>query len=119
LTTASGKQLDFWIDLTNTVVGKKIIYKTGKVEDRRQRLADHYDIDLTAPQPKATLSGPATVDEKIRKAQWAHLRELGVQWQGEEAAKRPFKFQNDRDVGARGCLIPADYLADFVFDRRT
>ncbi|KAJ6631856.1 hypothetical protein B0H10DRAFT_1937611 [Mycena sp. CBHHK59/15] len=66
LTSASGSQLDFWIDAANKNAGRKLLVKTGKVDVRRNRLADHYSLDLY--NIPVTLSiGPIPRDKAINK----------------------------------------------------
>lgn len=103
LTAAKGTQLDFWIDAANKAADdagkKKVLAKTGRVDERRQRLADYYNIDLSslpAPEP----IGPATVDRAINKMQWAHLLTLGNEWKQKEEAGIPFRLVNDDPAAA-------------------
>ncbi|KAJ6613860.1 hypothetical protein B0H10DRAFT_2221832 [Mycena sp. CBHHK59/15] len=48
LTSASGSQLNFWIDAANQAAGKKLLVKTGKVNDLWDRLAGYYGLNLSA-----------------------------------------------------------------------
>ncbi|KAJ7446056.1 hypothetical protein FB451DRAFT_1412416 [Mycena latifolia] len=57
LTTASGSQLDFWIDAANKKAEKKVLVKTGRVDARRERLAGYYGLDLSV-MPVAPTIGP-------------------------------------------------------------
>ncbi|KAJ7159816.1 hypothetical protein C8R43DRAFT_345514 [Mycena crocata] len=83
LTSASGSQLDFWIDSANKIStnagGKKVLIKKGKVDERRQRLADYYGLDLSVI-PVAPAIGPITRDKDINNRQWSYLRSLGTEW---------------------------------------
>ncbi|KAJ6628167.1 hypothetical protein B0H10DRAFT_2277375 [Mycena sp. CBHHK59/15] len=94
LTSASGSQLNFWIDAANQAAGKKLLVKTGKVNDRRDRLAGYYGLDLSA-LPVSTIIGLVSRDVTINKRQWAHLRALGDEWKEKEAAKLPFRLVMD------------------------
>ena len=83
LTGASGSQLNFWIDAANQATGKKLLVKTGKVNDRRDRLAGYYGLDLSAPSISTTVL-PVSRDVAINKSQWAHLRALDMAWRAPE-----------------------------------
>jgi hypothetical protein len=93
LNGATGDQLRFWIQKANEDAGKKVLNKTGKVEDLKSRLADYYRLDRSAPQASsAPVVGPLSVDQDIQKRQWAHLRDLGMEWQQTSRAGRAFKL---------------------------
>ncbi|KAK7006983.1 hypothetical protein R3P38DRAFT_3213784 [Favolaschia claudopus] len=73
LTSASGAQLNYWIDAVNKDLPKKVLVKTGTVDIRRQRLADYFSIDLSSLPPAPSI-GPISRDTEINKRQWDHLR---------------------------------------------
>lgn len=111
LTAASGSQLDFWIQSANRNAGKKLLVKTGKVDVRRQRLADYYGIDLANIPIPATV-GPSTRDKEINLRQWAHLRALGTEWATQDSAGRPFQLISD-DPGQHTRRRMSTYQVNF------
>jgi hypothetical protein len=82
LANATGAQLKFWIENTNKSLPKKVLTKTGRVDELRKKLAKHYSIDLSAMplQSDTTFEGPKMLDTTIIKKQWTWLRELGEEW---------------------------------------
>ena len=80
LTHATGAQLKYWIDGANREAGKRQLTKVGRVDELRQKLASHYDLDLSTPPSALAPAGPATRDVDIQKRQWSHLRQLGEAW---------------------------------------
>ena len=42
-----GAQLKFWVNQANTAAGRKVLTKSGRVDDLWQHLAAHYGLDLT------------------------------------------------------------------------
>ncbi|KAJ7795379.1 hypothetical protein B0H14DRAFT_2620970 [Mycena olivaceomarginata] len=88
LTTASGAQLNYWIDAANNGLPKKVLTKTGTVDIRRQRLADYYGIDLSAT-PVTPSVGPISRDADITKRQWEHLRAVGAEWAAKDLVGTP------------------------------
>ncbi|KAJ6464241.1 hypothetical protein C8R47DRAFT_1224759 [Mycena vitilis] len=107
LTGASGAKLDFWIDAANKDLPKKVLIKTGKVDVRRQRIADYYHIDLSAAPATATV-GPVSRDTEINNRQWEHLRKMGAEWAKQDAAGLPFKLVADPDPArAHPTLLPS------------
>jgi len=82
LAHAKGEQLKFWIDGANREAGTRVLTKGGRVQELRERLAVYYGLDLSAPLPSnAPPAGPSTREMDIHKRQWAHLRNLGAQWE--------------------------------------
>ncbi len=80
----------------NTTAGKQILNISGKVAELKKRLADHFNIDISAP---AAPSVPKTTgikrenedhDNGIVAQQWIHLRRLGEEWAQCEAAGQAF-----------------------------
>ncbi|KAJ6595447.1 hypothetical protein B0H10DRAFT_2328558, partial [Mycena sp. CBHHK59/15] len=94
LTSASGSQLDFWIDAANKNAGKKALVKTGKVDVRRNRLTDYYGLDLSNI-PVTPSIGPIPRDKAINKMQWVHLRTLGAEWAAKTSTGIPFQLVED------------------------
>ena len=96
LNRASGDQLKFWIQGANDVAGKKVLNKSGKVEDLRTRLATHFGLDCTAPvvaeAAKEAANGLRPLHRHIQKKQWDHLRRLGHEWAQTACAGREFKL---------------------------
>ena len=93
LNGTTGDQLRFWIQKANEGVGKRVLNKTGKVKDLKSRLADYYGLDRSAPlASSAPVVGPLSVDKDIQKRQWAHLRDLGMEWQQTSRAGHAFKL---------------------------
>ena len=90
LTGAKGNELMFWIELTNKTAGKRVLSKTGKVKELRQRLAAHYRLDLTSNPETVSACGPLPLDEHIQRHQWDHLRSLGDEWMKATSAGKPF-----------------------------
>ena len=79
-----GVQLKFWVDQVNTTAGRKVLTKSGRVDDLQQHLTTHYGLDLTAAPPVATVAAPAsgvllTLD--IQNHQWNMLCDLGDEWE--------------------------------------
>ena len=92
LNRASGDQLKFWIQGVNDAAGKRVLNKSGKVEDLRTRLATHFGLNRTAPVVADAANGPLPLDKHIQKQQWDHLRQLGHEWAQTARAGREFKL---------------------------
>ena len=94
LNGATSDQLRFWIQQANNGAGKKVLNKTGKVEELRSRLADHYNLDRShSGQHSAPVAGPPSLNQDIQNRQErAHLRDLGVEWEQASRAGRVFKL---------------------------
>ena len=90
LTGAKGNELKLWIELTNKTTGKRVLSKTGKVEELRHRLAAHYCLDLTSNPETVSAHGPLPLDEYIQRHQWDHLRSLGNEWTEATSTGKPF-----------------------------
>ena len=90
LTGAKGNELKFWIELTNKTAGKRVLSKTGKVEELRHRLATHYRLDLTSNPETVSAHGPLPLDEYIQRHQWDHLQLLGNEWTGATSTGKLF-----------------------------
>ncbi|KAJ7444235.1 hypothetical protein B0H11DRAFT_2342832 [Mycena galericulata] len=86
------------VNLTSGLMMSKILVKTGKVDVRRQRLADYYNIDL-ANIPVVAKAGPLTRDKEINQRQWAHLRALGNEWATKDSKRVPFRLIPDDKPG--------------------
>ncbi|KAK7006980.1 hypothetical protein R3P38DRAFT_3325928 [Favolaschia claudopus] len=91
LTSASGAQLNYWIDAVNKDLPKKVLVKTGTVDIRRQRLADYFSIDLSSLPPAPSI-GPISRDTEINKRQWDHLRSLGAEWAEKDKSGQEFQL---------------------------
>ncbi|KAF7965123.1 hypothetical protein HWV62_45547 [Athelia sp. TMB] len=96
LNLANSKQLKFWISRANENLGNdrsaKKMVKSGKVEDLKARLAEHYGINRAAVKLEA-VAGPPIVDADIQKRQWADFRELWAEWM--DSAAKGDKFVLD------------------------
>jgi hypothetical protein len=62
-----------------------ILAGRGKIADLQTRLAGFYGLDLCSvhvPEPDAAIkkAPPNTVNIEIQKKQWAHLQDLGQEW---------------------------------------
>jgi hypothetical protein len=75
LNGASGDQLRFWIQGVNDAAGKRVLIKSGKVEELKVRLAAHYGLDRSASASASVVptTGPLSLDKHIQKKQWDHL----------------------------------------------
>ncbi|KAK6984581.1 hypothetical protein R3P38DRAFT_3231534 [Favolaschia claudopus] len=114
LTSASGAQLNYWIDAVNKDLPKKVLVKTGTVDIRRQRLADYFSIDLSSLPPAPSI-GPISRDTEINKRQWDHLRSLGAEWAEKDKSGQEFQLvsetlsnpspQRDGDIQALATLF--------------
>ncbi|KII89593.1 hypothetical protein PLICRDRAFT_107715 [Plicaturopsis crispa FD-325 SS-3] len=80
LSKATGQQLHHWESRANQEAGTKVLKHTGKVADRRQRLAGYYALDLSETPRTQTEVGPVPLDLDIRRRQWDHLRTVGADW---------------------------------------
>ncbi|KAF7980825.1 hypothetical protein HWV62_36450 [Athelia sp. TMB] len=97
LNSATGKLLKFWIGRANDALGKNSagrLVKSGKVEELRERLAEHYGVDRKAPKQEP-VAGAATVDDSIRSRQWDDFRLLGEEWS--QTVKAGGQFVLDKD----------------------
>ncbi|KAK7007168.1 hypothetical protein R3P38DRAFT_3212834 [Favolaschia claudopus] len=94
LTSASGAQLNYWIDAVNKDLPKKVLVKTGTVDIRRQRLADYFSIDLSSLPPAPSI-GPISRDTEINKRQWDHLRSLGAEWAEKDKSGQEFQLVSE------------------------
>jgi hypothetical protein len=90
LASAKGDQLRFWIDKANEGAGRRVLVKTGKVDELRHRLAAYYRLDLSVLPRVVAKAGPLTLDEDIQQRQWNYLRTLGDEWAMTTAAGRQF-----------------------------
>jgi hypothetical protein len=97
---AKGDQLRFWIDRAYSdarALGgymKNPLTKGGKVGDLRERLAGYYGLDLcSTSKPDAAIISKAPLDavnREIQRKQWAHLRNLGKEWELSVSKGVPF-----------------------------
>jgi hypothetical protein len=118
LTTASGAQLNYWIDAANNGLPKKVLTKTGTVDIRRQRLADYYGIDLSAT-PVTPSVGPISRDADITKRQWEHLRAVEAEWAAKDLVGTPFQLVSNAPPSSHGMSYffrSSEYL--FLFHRQ-
>ncbi|KAJ7877707.1 hypothetical protein B0H14DRAFT_2342242 [Mycena olivaceomarginata] len=104
LTTASGAQLNYWIDAANNGLPKKVLTKTGTVDIRRQRLADYYGINLSAT-PVTPSVGPISRDADITKRQWEHLRAVGAEWAAKDLVGTPFQLVSNAPPSSHGIIF--------------
>ena len=82
LSSATGAQLKFWVDQTNAATGRKVLTKSGKVDDLRQQVAVHHHLDLTAAPPAAAAAAPSLSSAlDIQNHQWNALCDLGDEWE--------------------------------------
>jgi hypothetical protein len=94
---AKGDQLRHWIANANNNAQeqgghkKNILASRGKVDDLRTRLAGFYGLDLCSVQDQDIEKAPPdTVNIEIQKKQWAHLRDLGQEWDRSVSSGEPF-----------------------------
>jgi hypothetical protein len=91
LREAKGSEILFWIEKTNAVAGKRVLTKNGRVDDKRKRLAEYYNINLSAGAAVVAASvRPKTDEEHIKERQFSWLRELGEEWSRTTSAGREF-----------------------------
>ena len=88
-----GVQLKFWVNQANTTAGRKVLTKSGRVDDLWQHLTAHYGLDLTAAPAAAAVAAPAsgvllTLD--IQNCQWNALCDLGEEWEECTCVNWPF-----------------------------
>ena len=93
LCSATGVQLKFWVNQANTPAGRKVLTKSGRVDDHWRHLTTHYGLDLTVAPPAATVAAPAsgmlsTLD--IQNHQWNTLCDLGDEWEECTHVNQPF-----------------------------
>ena len=82
LSSVTGAQLKFWVDQMNTAAGRKVLMKSGKVDNLRQRLAVHYHLDLTVALLAAAAAAPSPSSAlDIQNCQWNALCNLGDKWE--------------------------------------
>jgi hypothetical protein len=96
LSRAKGAELKYWIDGANREAGRRVLTKSGKVDELRQKLAAYYGLDLSSPPSDPVQAGPPSCDAEIQKRQWNHLRELGEEWK-----RAPNSFQLCERQGER------------------
>ncbi|KAF8350945.1 hypothetical protein F5887DRAFT_875801 [Amanita rubescens] len=89
VTRAKGAELQHWINQANQERGRK----TGRVDELRKRLAEHYGLKLElkpaeeAPRRGAPLTPASSglakpgIDANIQHHQWEHLVALGDEWE--------------------------------------
>ena len=87
-----GNQLRFWIQCVNDGAGKKVLNKSGKVEDLWTRLVTHFGLNRTAPMVTDAPNSPLPLDKHIWKQQWDHLQQLGHKWVQIPCARCEFKL---------------------------
>jgi len=92
LNSTSGNQLRFWIQGVNDAAGKRVLIKSGRVEELKARLAAHYGLDCLASASVVPTMGPLPLDKHIQKKQWDHLRDLGHEWAQMASAGHKFKL---------------------------
>ena len=92
LNSASSNQLRFWIQGVNDAARKRVLIKSGKVEELKARLAAHYGFDRSASASVVPTMGPLPLDKHIQKKQWDHLRDLGHEWAQTASAGHEFKL---------------------------
>lgn len=109
LATAKGSELQYWIEQANADAQKKVLKKSGRVDELRQRLAQYYGINLspsaedstTVVKSSDTTSQPVfTIDKEIRMKQWAAVRELGEQWRTRISKNEPFYLLPQSEASA-------------------
>ena len=93
LHSTMGAQLKLWVDQVNTAAGRKVLTKSGRVDNLRQHLTTHYSLDPTVAPPVAAAAAPAsgalsTLD--IQNCQWNALCDLGDEWEECTHANQPF-----------------------------
>lgn len=59
LSSVTGAQLKFWVNQVNITAGRKVLMKSGKVNDLRQRLTVHHHLNLTAAPLAVTAATPS------------------------------------------------------------
>jgi hypothetical protein len=87
------KDLLFWIKQTNFATGEKVLTQQGTVKVLHEKLAAHYNIDLTTPTPtdsSRAVPGLFSMNLQLQCNQWAHLQALGKEWEMKAAAGQPF-----------------------------
>jgi hypothetical protein len=98
---AKGDELRFWIDRANSEARahggykRNPLAKAGKVGELRKRLADFYGLELCAAAPKpdtAAAVKKAPLDVEIQRMQWAHIRDLGKEWEKSVSSGVPFQL---------------------------
>lgn len=108
LNRATGEQLRFWIKGANDAAtkdvkgkGKKVMLKSGKVEDLKVRLAEFYGIGRKAPKLEPA-SDMSAVDHDIHRRQWKDWRVLGEEWLSCAAAGHKFKLSTPSSIDKEG-----------------
>jgi hypothetical protein len=74
LTHAKGAELKYWIDGANREAGKRALTKSGRVEELRQRLAEHYGLNLSSPPSTLVQAGPPAMWRSRRGSGAIHER---------------------------------------------
>ncbi|KDQ27369.1 hypothetical protein PLEOSDRAFT_158747 [Pleurotus ostreatus PC15] len=104
-------QLRFWISTVNTTTGKRVLNISGKAAELKKRLADHFNIDISAPAAPSIARTTGIKrenednDDGIVAQQWLHLRKLGEEWAQCEAAGVAFILGKGRSgSGLPSCL---------------
>lgn len=91
LKVARGSEIAFWIAQANAAAGKRLMTKSGRVDDQRQRLAKYYGLDLMDATETSPISvAPKTREEDIKEHQFSWLRELGDEWSRTAAEGKEF-----------------------------
>lgn len=93
LSSATGAQLKFWVDQANVAAGRKVLTKSGKVNDLRQRLAAHHHLNLTAAPSAVAAAAPSPLSTlDIQNRQWNALCDLGDEWDEYTRTNKPFRL---------------------------
>jgi len=99
---ATKRECQRWIELTNLDAGKRVLNKTGRLEQLKAQLSSHFSLPpfqpLSGKQKPPQLS---RIDMDIKKRQWDHLCMLGDEW---ELLGDAFK------LGEWPLLLPRSYL---------
>lgn len=113
LNRATKAECEFWITELNNAAGQKLIKKTGRAEELKNRLAEIYKIDRMAPAPEPVV-GPLTVDQRIMDMQWADWDKLGDEWQETTEAGKRFLLCPPSE-GTRAILLSILTFTDQLF----
>jgi hypothetical protein len=105
LKVARGSEIAFWIAQANAAAGKRLMTKSGRVDDQRQRLAKYYGLDLMDATETSPISvAPKTQEEDIKEHQFSWLRELGDEWSRTAAEGKEFVLC-DRSSGESATFL--------------